>query len=186
MPTPYDCLVAIMILSAPPGTPEMIPCQNTWPGIQAGVHKVAIEWEILDDREKTYIFAKISDFEGDLNMLRRRHQELKDAPRVADSHRLPPRKMVNDLVQFNRAYRKHLLTRSELELDRADILNRAIMETDQLYKVWDAVRDARCEFYYVTVRRQALVKLKNMIGDEDYVLCNLPPYVPIWQFQEVK
>ena len=37
----------------------------------------------------------------------------------------------------------------------------AMKETDRLYHVWDAVRDSRCDYYYVTVRRQALKKLKE-------------------------
>jgi hypothetical protein len=72
------------------------------------------------------------------------------------------------------------------ESDRADIITQAINETQQLYHVWDAVRDARCEFYYVTVRRQALLKLRGLIGENDYYEAKLPPYVPIWRFTEIK
>ncbi len=59
-----------------------------------------------------------------------------------------------------------------------------MIETDRLYKVWDAVRDARCEFYYVSVRRQALMRLKDMLGEDDYRSTNLPPNVPVWRFNE--
>jgi hypothetical protein len=38
----------------------------------------------------------------------------------------------------------------------------------------------------VTVRRQALKKLKEMIGDDAYTLGELPPYVPVWRFTEAK
>jgi hypothetical protein len=61
----------------------------------------------------------------------------------------------------------------------------ALKETDSLYQVWDSVRDARCEYYYITVRRQALKRLQQMIGPDAYNAANLPPHVPLWRFQEV-
>jgi hypothetical protein len=48
------------------------------------------------------------------------------------------------------------------------------------------VRDARCEYYYVTVRRQALKRLKDMLGEDDYYAAKLPPHVPIWRFEEIR
>ena len=63
---------------------------------------------------------------------------------------------------------------------------RAILqETDQLYQIWDTVRDARCEYYYVTVRRQALKRLREALGDEAYFSGRLPPHVPLWRFQQI-
>ena len=75
---------------------------------------------------------------------------------------------------------------TQLKLDRADVIGVAVAETDRLYRVWDAVRDARCEFYYVTVRRQALKRLKEMVGDEAFAEVDLPPHVPGWRFQEAR
>lgn len=180
-----DILTAIILITSIPGTPEPVPSEETFPAIREAVHKVAIEWEILDSRETSYIFAKRSDFESDLNLLRRRHQDFKDAPRLEESNRLPERRIVNELVQFNRAYRKHLVDRHQLELDRAEAYEVVMVETDRLYKVWDAVRDANCSFYYVTVRRQAMARLREMIGEDDYRNMNLPPNVPTWRFREI-
>jgi hypothetical protein len=47
------------------------------------------------------------------------------------------------------------------------------------------VRDARCDYYYVTVRRLALKRLRELVGDEAYYAGNLPPCVPIWRLQEM-
>lgn len=179
-----DVIVAIILITGLPGTHEPVPSEDAFPAVRAIVHKVAIDWEILDGRETSYIFAKRSDFESDLNLLRRRYQDFKDAPRLEESNHLPERKVVNDLVQFNRAFRKHLVEKHILEQDRAEVYEAVMIETDRLYKVWDAVRDARCEFYYVTVRRQALMRLKEMLGEDDYYRVNLPPNVPIWRFTE--
>jgi hypothetical protein len=179
-----EYLIAILLITGLPGTPEPLPSEDAFPALRESVHKIAIDMEILDNRETSYIFAKRSDFDADLNLLRRRYQDFKDAPRLEESNRLPERKIVNDLVQFNRAYRKCLAEKHELEQDRGEIYETVMIETDRLYKVWDAVRDARCEFYYVTVRRQALIRLKDMLGDDDYAKTNLPPNVPTWRFRD--
>jgi hypothetical protein len=132
------------------------------------------------------VLTRPEDFDPDLNMLRRRYRDLADAPRVADGRGSRQREAVNELVRFNRSFRKKLEERQQLEADRAPAFQAVIRETDRLYQVWDAVRDARCEFYYVTVRRQALKKLKALLGDEAYAGAVLPPNVPTWRFNDLK
>lgn len=178
-----DTLLAILLLSAPEGQYEHPPAADDFPALRQSVHRVAIEWEILDPRETSYIFARPSDFVADLDLLRRRRADMADMPRLADAERLPERKVVNELVQFNRGYRKHVAGRLALELDRAEVLEATMVETDRLYKVWDAARDARCEFYYVTVRRHALARLRDLIGPEDFAAVRMPPNVPTWRFE---
>ena len=182
--TPYDLVLAAVLISAPPGTPEQTPPPEQWVAMQAALHKTAVTWEILDERETRYVLARPEDFEADLNLLRRRHVDLLDAPKLADACRLPDRHVVNDLIRFNRAYRKNLETRQLWEADRADMIRISVLETDRLYRVWDAVRDARCEFYYVTVGRQAMLKLKEQLGEEAYAAGDLPPHVPEWRFND--
>jgi len=146
------------------------------------VQRLAIEWEILDSRETRYILARSEEFGIDINLLRRRYQELQDVPRLEDAERLPNRQLAGELMQFNRAFRKTLDTRRALETDRADEWLTVLSETDRLYQVWDSVRDARCDYYYVTVRRNALRKVKELIGDEAWESVSLPPGVPTWRF----
>lgn len=184
--TSADLILAVILLTTPAGVTETAPPDDRWPGLRDAIHQTALKWEILDARETRYILARPEDFSADLNLLRRRYMDLVDAPQVADGGRFPERAVVNELIRFNRAYRKHLDGRHELEFDRTESLRSVMRETDRLYQVWDAVRDARCEFYYVTVRRQALKKLKDMIGDEDYASGTLPPNVPTWRFNELK
>ena len=181
-----DMILAAILLTTAPGVPEPTPPTEQWPAIRDAVHKLAVDWEILDPRETRYILARPDDYCADLNLLRRRYQDLHDAPRIADSFRFPDRTSVNELVRFNRAFRKHLDQRHELETDRHEEFRQVMQETDRLYQVWDSVRDARCEFYYVTVRRQALKKLKDLVGEEAYTSGTLPPNVPTWRFNELR
>ena len=178
--------MAFMLLTTPPGVVETPPDMATWSVLQASVQELAIQWEILDPRETKYILAKPEEYAIDINLLRRRYQDLKEVPRLADANRFPDRQTANELIQHNRAFRKTIDARRALETDRADEWLVVLKDTDQLYQVWDAVRDAKCDFYYVTVRRHALRKLKETLGDEDYAQASLPPGVPTWHFTEEK
>jgi hypothetical protein len=177
-----DLILAAALLSAPVDTPEQIPSEANWPSLRDAIHKIAIEWEIMDERESRYVLASRDDFEADLNLLRKRYVELANAPKLADCRRFPDRDTISEFIKFNRAYRKHLEECAMWELDRADLYHNAIQETDRFYHQWDAVRDAQCEFYYVTVRRAALKKLRESIGDEAFTTGKMPPYVPNWRF----
>jgi hypothetical protein len=180
--SPSDLILATMLLSAPVGTPEQVPPPDRWQVMQSAIHHTAIDWEILDSRETRYVLAKPEDFQEDLDFLRKRRLDLENAPKVSESDRLPSRQAVNDYIRFNRAYRKNLETRLVWEPDRAGVIGEAIRETERLYKMWDAIRDAKCDFHYITVRRLALVKLKELLGPDIYSTGELPPYVPEWRF----
>ena len=180
----YPPATAFALISTSAGVLEPPPSPEYFPVVQRSIHAVAIDLEILDHRECRYILSRADDWQADLDLLRRRYADLKDSPAVAMSDALPPRWLVNHWIAFNRAYRKNLDERAAWELDREQDIREAVRETDRLYAVWDAVRDARCEFYYITVRRQALKKLGEILGDDD-ITC-LPPVVPEWRFVEIK
>ena len=181
-----ELALAFILITAPPGAPEADPPAEQWHSIQQAVQQLAQDWEILDKNETKFILARPDEFGKDLNILRRRYQELRESPRVADCERFPDRQTVAEMIKFNRAYRKSLEARLIFETDRAGDIRAAIKETDRLYHVWDSVRDARCEYYYVTVRRQALKKLKELLGDEGYAIGELPPNVPTWRFADAR
>jgi hypothetical protein len=179
---PSDLILAAALLTAPVNTPEQTPAEENWPAVRDALHKTAVDWEIMDPRETRYVLAAREDFEPDLNLLRKRYGELADAPKLADARRLPDRRTVNELIRFNRAYRKTLEERMVWEADRCDLFCAAMQETDRMYRQWDAVRDAQCDFYYVTVRRAALKRLRDAIGADAFATGHMPHYVPEWRF----
>jgi hypothetical protein len=180
-----ECVLAMVLLVAPPGSPAPEVTAEEFPTLQAALHQCGVDWEILDPRETKYVLTRLEDFQADLDLLRKRYHDLKDVPRVSDSVRFPERTAVNEMLSFNRQFRKHLESTSLIESHRANYFGQAMQETDRLYQIWDSVRDARCDFYYVTVRRQAMKKLKMLIGNEAYFSGELPPYIPTWRFQEM-
>jgi len=180
---PLDYLLAVALLTAPVDGSEATP--DVYASLSPTIQAVAIQWEILDPREVRYVLTRSEDFASDLKLLRRRYQELASAPPVSDCQRFPDRATISDLLTFNRAYRQHLDSRLSVELVRWWDLREAVQEADRLYQVWDTVRDARCDYYYVTVRRQALKRLRDTIGPEAYYGGRLPPHVPLWRFQRI-
>jgi hypothetical protein len=180
---PLDYLLAAVLLTASGGAePQVVP--EMFPALRLPLQGLAVTWEILDPREVRYILARPEDFAADLSLLRRRCQELATAPAVGDCLRVPERTTINELLAFNRCYRQHIDVRQPLERVHWWELRVALQETDRLYQIWDSVRDARCPYYYVTVRRQALKRLREMVGEDSYYSGNLPPCVPLWQFRE--
>jgi len=178
-------LMAVVLLTAPPDAVKPVGVADMHALAGPALQALAVQWEILDPREVRYVLARPEDFASDLQLLQRRYQDLADAPLLNDCQRFPDRATVNDLLAFNRAYRRHIDVRQPVELARWWELRTVLQETDQLYQVWDTVRDARCEYYYVNVRRQALKRLREMLGNDAYYDGELPPYVPVWRFQQI-
>src|SRR5262249_32801790 len=118
MLSPSDLILAVTLLSAPVGVPEETPPAERWPAVQAAIHQIAIEWEILDPRETGYVLSKPEEFQADLDFLRQRRIDFADAPKLMDAGRLPDRRLMDDYIQFNRAFRKVLDVRLLWEADR--------------------------------------------------------------------
>lgn len=181
-------LALALLTSAPVDKPAELQKESAeinTAAMRAVMQQIAIQFEILDKREVKYVLSRPEDFATDLNLLRKRYVELRDAPPLCDAMRFPDRSLVNELLTFNRNYRSHMDARSHIDLLNAEFIHDAISETDQLYQIWDLVRDCRCDYYYVTVRRQALMKLRDKVGYAAYYSGCLPPHVPVWRFQRV-
>jgi hypothetical protein len=182
----YRLLAAMALLTAPPETTQPTIDPEVYAAVREPLRELAIQWEVLDPREAPFMLARKEEFRDDLGMLQRRYQELADAPSVHDCLRFPTRTAVTEVLDFNRSYRRYLDMQQPVERARWWEYQSAAEETDHLYHIWDTVRDARCECYYVHIRRRALKTLRDMIGDDAYYTGQLPPYVPLWRFQEIQ
>jgi hypothetical protein len=147
--------------------------------------QLALDWEFIDDRERNYIFVDVHNFQADVNTLRTRYRDLKDAPPASDALRFAERSYVSDLLVANRDYRKYVEVRQAGEPHRRDYWQNVLNETDQLYNIWILVRDCSYEYYYITMKRSALLALREKIGPANYYSGCLPPHVPTWRFQSI-
>ena len=175
-----ECVLAAVLLTSPTEMP-LAPHQAAWvESVRPVVLTLAIDAQILDPREKGFVLS--SDMIADLTMLQGRYRDLASAPYLEEGQRFPDRKLINDLLAMNRAFRNQLSSRLSVDLVHAEELRSAIIQTDQLYQVWDTVRDGRCDYYYVTVRRQAFALLRDLVGPESFYNGQLPPHLPVWLF----
>lgn len=189
-----DWLLAAMLITTPvpEETPEVLgkifPVELNGE-LSESVQKLALEWEILDPREARYVMNythDIKEFYNDLLVLRNRYQLLKDAPPLIECERWPPHAHLTERLTFNRQYRRYIGTCMTSDPIQASLYRVILKETDDIYKIWDRVRDCRCEYYYITVRRLALKDLKDWLENEDYCTGTLPMHVPLWRFTEEK
>lgn len=130
---------------------------------------VSLAAEIVDPRETSWVTL------GDL---RCRWSDLADAPPPSDAERFPDEMFVRRALDLNRARRLRLSDRLAVDLIFAEGLRAEIAELDRRYEVWDSLRDARQQYYHVQVRRIALRRLREMIGDEGYAMGRMPRAVP--------
>jgi hypothetical protein len=177
----FDYVLALVLLTGPPGLLESDHPPDLYRALHQPLQELSIQLEILDPREVRYILIQPDDFFADISLLRKRYHDLAQAPAVKDSYRFPDRTTINGYLTFNRAYRQQLDHRQPKGAAEAQAVGLARQETDQLYGIWDCVRDARCDYYYLTVRRQVLKRLRELIGAEAYQSGNLPPCVPLWR-----
>lgn len=179
----FDLLTALSLLMA---SPEQVIAIEENEVLRLQIQSLAVSLQIMDPRETRYLMIRVEDFHSDIKLLRIRYKDLAGAPLMEDSERFPNRSIVSEMLTKNREYLAHLkimqdLNRTTSYWDYQTIIN----DTDWLYKVWDCVRDSRCEYYYVTVRRHALRKLIELVGPECYYEGTLPPPVPLYAYRQM-
>lgn len=183
---PGQFLLCLVLFSLPPefnDPPELgSACKPWFPIMQA----LAISWQIMDEREVRFVLGRVEDFPSDMALLRRRSQDLRNAPPAGDAQRFPCREAVTQMLTFNREMRKTLEARLAFDAPQRKLYQQAIVELDQLHALWDTIRESRSNFYYVSVRRLALKKAKEAMGAANYFNGSYPPPVPAWIFQEIR
>jgi hypothetical protein len=153
-----------------------------YPELASVIRQIAIRDEYVDSREERYLLNLEDNFEPDLKLIRVRVEELKTAPPLSDSERIgPDREKCNELCVENRQFRKYLEDKIPWEQDRASLYREVMQECDECYRSWDQLRDAKCSFYYVQQRRRSLMKLREALGRERYILGDMPDHVPNWR-----
>ena len=128
----------VSLIVAPPFTPSLDIEQKDWLKTQSAAWTVAINLEIMDSRETQFIFANFFEHKSDLDILRKRYQDLKDVPSIKDAERFPNHKEVMEMIYFNRAFRGHVEKRMWLEKDRTQLYQSILNETDYSEREYNA------------------------------------------------
>jgi hypothetical protein len=182
---PVELALAVILLTSCPDGFELQDPAESFRAAAPAIKKLALEWELLDAREDTYL-KNAEDFASDLKLLQGRFMEYCNAPKADEVKRFPSRDLLNDMLAFNRRFRDSVNNRLDLDMLHAAELRTVLKETDDLFQVYAAVREARCEYFYVTYRRQALAQLRDLIGVDAFYSGQLPPHVPLWRIPEEK
>jgi hypothetical protein len=175
-------LLASVLLSSSPD--EMPPGDlAAWHvELAPSLRRLALEWQLVDARELGRILADAKQFPKDLQVLQERRTRLHNAPFLEERERFPPLKLVEQLISHNRAYRKELEDRLAIDPLHAEELRTAIDEAEHLFRIWETLRDALTEHYYVDFQRQALDRLRGQLGMAAFYRGDMPPALPIWRF----
>lgn len=179
----YRLALAMALLTAPPEGCDSADQAALYAESATALRQLATALEILDPRETEHILAQPQHFAADLRLLAGRYRDLADAPSLAECARFPTRAIANDFLAVNRAFHKSLEARLPLDPLHADQVRLVLQENEHLHGVWETVRAAGCEYYYITVRRKALKDLRELIGPRDFYTGNLPPNVPMWRIE---
>lgn len=123
--------------------------------------------------------------------MRQWHYNLKDCPRLSEAQLFGQLTApgLEECLKFNAAYRSHL----ELELqfcpcgytNRKEALSAANADNNRCWEIYSNLNGGVFG-PFVSNRRAALRRLKELLGDEDYYAGQLPPHVPVWWFREVR
>ena len=141
---------------------------------------VCIACEVMDAREQRYLFAKPDEFADDLSTMRKRLKNLYDAPRLHECYLFPDRAISGEMILLNRDMKRRYEAIYELYPESRS-LKLVLEDLEARYQLWDAARDARTEFYYVHIRREAMKKLLRNMGDDLFSRGELPFGVPTWR-----
>jgi hypothetical protein len=179
-------LLAITLLTRPAPLTGVADPAGLHKALAPSLRQIAMHWQILDHRELEDILKDSKHFAEDLDLLQKRLEEMNGAPAVLEGERLPDREVVSNYLTLNRSYHQELTDRLTLDRVHSEEIQAALQETDQLYHIWDTVRDARCKYYYVTVRRQALRDLRDLVGNTAFYSGELPPPLPVWRIPRVR
>ncbi len=132
---------------------------------------------VLDPVECKSFLVKDDELKKDATILMARWAELWDMPPAWDADRLPARQQIDEACSFNRAMRLWLSNRLPNDHLNAEQLHDAIQDLDRRYVIWDLARDARSTYCWVSGKRKALDKLRDLIGDEAYYSGRLPSHI---------
>lgn len=180
-----DWIISWLLITSPASLPDMATVRTAFPLLRGPIIALCVAEEIVDEREFRFTLTSPLDFMEAIEFIGKRRRELDGCPCVMAASRFGDRAAINEMLCLNRSYRKRLEERLTIDSLNVQAIVDSINETDQLYHMWDAARDAACTYYYVSVRRLALDRLRELIGPDNFARGRMPHYLPIWRFERV-
>jgi DNA-directed RNA polymerase specialized sigma24 family protein len=112
---------------------------------------------------------------------RRHYWACLEAPSVYDMAVLPPRAAVQEQQRFSCGYREFLNKEWAICPWHRAAVEEALGDLDAIDKAW-AIMEEIYRATWSATQREALKKLRNIVGPEAYYAGAWPPPVPLWRF----
>jgi len=152
----------------------------------AALRSWAVREELVGTEEARWLLERPRDLPAFLLVIHERRTRLACCPHLWELGRFPPREYVQAQWRFAHAFRAHCQQRIAEHDDQAGAWAMALAESTPLYAAWDALDDATCVGRDVADRREALGRLRRVLGEERWYKGEMPECVPVWRFARVE
>lgn len=147
------------------------------------MHQVALKLQLLDKREiepiQNWQF-RLHNTPLTVREIQDRYEKYLNYPMLEEVNRFYNKQYVDNSLLVNLKFQNNLTIRKTIDSIHEELINDAIQENKKLYTIWDTLREVRTEYYYVLHKREQLYLLRELIGDENFYLGNLPPPYTYW------
>lgn len=153
------------------------------PFLRPCILALAVEDEILDPRECRYTLT--NEPLADLKRLQEKRRTYAHFPRLHEGDHLPTAEQIQLRTRLAAAVQYEITNRQAMGMIEPHLLLAMKKETERLQTFWGYAYDVRCPYYYVCVKREALAKLVQMLGEERFFRGDWPDPVPFRHFQRI-
>lgn len=179
-------LIALALLTTPPCQEIKEVEKHDSFLVRMNLRQLSLQMDIIDESEDYMKTEGHIWFESQVDLLRGKYYDVKDAPPIIDEMRFPDRETLRPLIAFNRQYKAHLECQQAINgQHRSEDYQAIIQETQDLYLIYDWVFDAKGQYFPLAYRRFCLKKARELMGDKLYYEGRMPPHVPIWRFRSI-
>lgn len=184
MPDSLGYFLFALALLTSPDEPEPVP-EAARPLLFAPMRHLAVSMDLLSEKESgwhLHLWTKAS-WRGDLENLRCRYRDVKDAPPSTDARLFPTAEHCQKLIDFNVEHQSWL--DAQVIIFPWKNFDNWIAENRKLKYTWELVKYSTQDYHDLSKRRLALKHLRHTLGDDAYYRGQLPPHVPVWRFQRI-
>ena len=121
----------------------------------------------------------ITDFRSEVQWVRLHYREAASYPPLTDCQRLPPAAVIRQGLAFNRSCQQYLEGRWQVRAYERDEIDEVLRRCQQLGQVWEAMATASADDLNWFCRRQALARLRELVGDQVYYSGDWPLPAPV-------